>query len=266
MRGAPQDGPAWRPWQGFAAFVCAIFMTLALAGMLAALLGIDSGHDETLAFRVLATLVQAVVFAVSAVAFASLSGSVRARDFGFRGGPVGRVAAAVALAAVAYYTAVIAYSLLVKPDIEQTVARDLGADDGVGGLVAAAILIVAVAPVAEELFFRGFFYRALRGRLAVLLAAAVDGVVFGFLHWDFQSADQLLIVPPLALFGFLLCLLYERTGTLFAPIALHAFNNTLALSGQAAHDAVTLAVGAAMLALCAASVRTLPMLQRSPSG
>ena len=54
-------------------------------------------------------------------------------------------------------------------------AEDLGSDQGTFGLIAAGFMIVCVAPAAEEFFFRGFFYRALRSRFAVLGAAAIDG-------------------------------------------------------------------------------------------
>ena len=53
---------------------------------------------------------------------------------------------------------------MVQPDAEQTVAQDLGADEGTFGMIAAGFMVVCVAPVAEEFFFRGFFYRALRSR------------------------------------------------------------------------------------------------------
>ena len=59
--------------------------------------------------------------------------------------------------------------------------------------------MIVVAPVAEELFFRGFFYRALRTRLGVTSAALIDGAVFGALH--FQGADTAIILPVIAVFG-----------------------------------------------------------------
>ena len=40
---------------------------------------------------------------------------------------------------------------------------------------AVALAVIVVAPVAEEIFFRAFFYRALRTRLPVWSAALIDG-------------------------------------------------------------------------------------------
>jgi uncharacterized protein len=110
-----------------------------------------------------------------------------------------------------------------------------------------------VAPVAEEFFFRGFFYKALRSRLAVLPAAVIDGAVFGLLH--FEGADALLLIPPLAVLGVIFCLVYERTGSLYPVIALHALNNSVAYGVQAEAWAVSAVLGPLMLAACALAPR-----------
>jgi membrane protease YdiL (CAAX protease family) len=103
---------------------------------------------------------------------------------------------------------------------------DLGESNLVAGF-AVAVATIVVAPVAEEIFFRAFFYRALRMRLRVWSAALIDGLVFGSLH--FQGADTAVILPVIALFGVGQCLVYERTGSLFAVIAIHAAFNTFAM-------------------------------------
>src|SRR5204862_193057 len=82
------------------------------------------------------------------------------------------------------------------------------------------------APVAEELFFRGFMYGALRRPIGWVGAAIVTGLVFGLIHAGGTSAVFLL---PLAVLGFLLCVLYRRTGSLVPGMGVHAFNNALAL-------------------------------------
>jgi len=52
--------------------------------------------------------------------------------------------------------------------------------------------------------------------------------VFGMLH--FTGPDSIGVVPPLVVLGIVLALLYERTGSLWPPIILHAINNGLALA------------------------------------
>ncbi|HET9013690.1 MAG TPA: CPBP family intramembrane glutamic endopeptidase, partial [Gemmatimonadaceae bacterium] len=44
--------------------------------------------------------------------------------------------------------------------------------------------------------------------------------------------------------GMVFCLVYEWTGTLYAPIAMHAFNNMLAYTTVTDGAAVSLVVGA----------------------
>jgi membrane protease YdiL (CAAX protease family) len=120
-------------------------------------------------------------------------------------------------------------------------------------------MVILVAPLVEELFFRGFFYRALRSRFSLALAAVIDGLFFGLIHFDFEGADGLLLLPPLALIGVLFCLVYEWTGTLWAAIAMHAFNNAVAFAVQTADGwQVAVALGPLMLALCVLVPRLLP--------
>jgi CAAX protease family protein len=130
-------------------------------------------------------------------------------------------------------------------DVDETNVDDLGEDSPLAGL-AVALATIVVAPVAEEIFFRAFFYRALRTRLRVWSASLIDGLVFGALH--FQGADTAVILPVIALVGVGLCLVYERTGSLFAVIAIHAAFNTVATIGIA--PVAALLVGALMLLAC----------------
>lgn len=86
-------------------------------------------------------------------------------------------------------------------------------------LVGAAVLVALVTPVAEEIFFRGFLYSALRSRLALLPSAAISAAAFALLH----PPPQLMVV--IFVVGLAFAFLYERRGSLAAPIAAHsAFN------------------------------------------
>jgi uncharacterized protein len=118
-------------------------------------------------------------------------------------------------------------------------------------MIAAGFMVICVAPVAEEFFFRGFFYKALRSRYTVLVAAAIDGLLFGVIHYDFSGADALLILPPLGVLGFIFCLVYERTGSLYPVIALHALNNAIAYGVTVEDPSVSLVLGPMVLLACA---------------
>jgi membrane protease YdiL (CAAX protease family) len=92
---------------------------------------------------------------------------------------------------------------------------------------AAAVLVAAVVclvPVAEELFFRGMLYAWLRSRMGLTAAVAVDAILFGAAH------GQAALLAPLAVVGAGLCLLYERSATLWVPALAHAAVNAVALA------------------------------------
>lgn len=99
---------------------------------------------------------------------------------------------------------------------------------GFGAVPIQVLLIVILAPIAEETCFRGMLYGGLRTRMPVLPAALLGGLVFGALH----ALTGVTAVPPLIVFGFLLCLLYEKTGSIVPGIVLHMLNNSVALLGQ----------------------------------
>jgi uncharacterized protein len=114
-----------------------------------------------------------------------------------------------------------------------------------------------VAPFAEEFFFRGFFYGALRTRFSVAVAAILDGLVFGLIHFE-GGTDGLLIVPPLAVLGVIFCLVYEKTRSLYPVVALHSINNSIAYAYQADGGAVSAVLGPLMLVACAVAPRLSP--------
>jgi membrane protease YdiL (CAAX protease family) len=86
-----------------------------------------------------------------------------------------------------------------------------------GAIVVAGFVASVGAPVAEEVFFRGFLYRSLRNRLSILPACLLSATMFGLLHTQYPLAVR----PILVFFGVITCLLYERTGSLLPGIALH---------------------------------------------
>ena len=219
--------PRWPAWYAGVGFLVALIATLIVVGILAAALGVTS-EDEDPAFTVIATFLQGLIFIGTAVVFASFVRKPRPEQFGLRPTRFLPAVGWAALAISVFYVGIAIYTAVLQPDAEQTVAQDLGAEQGTLGMIAAGFMVVCVAPVAEEFFFRGFFYRALRSRYSVLAAAAIDGLLFGVIHYDFSGADALLFVPPLATLGFLFCLVYERTGSLYPVIALHALNNAIA--------------------------------------
>ena len=245
-------GPRWPAWYAGIGFLVALISTLLVVGILAAATG-ASADDQNPTFTVVATFLQGVIFIGTALLFASFAGKPRAEHFGLRRSRFWPTVGWAALGLFSFYAVAALYTAIVQPDAEQTVAQDLGADQGTLGMIAAGFMVICVAPVAEEFFFRGFFYRALRSRYSVLVAALIDGILFGIIHWDLSTADGLLIVPPLAALGFMFCLVYERTGSLYPVIALHALNNALAFGVTVEDASVSLVLGSLMLIACTAA-------------
>ncbi|MGH2981799.1 MAG: lysostaphin resistance A-like protein, partial [Solirubrobacterales bacterium] len=132
----------------------------------------------------------------------------------------------MALGLFSYYVFAVLYGALIVQPEQEDIARDLGLDTGPLAAVAVVLLIVGIAPVAEEVFFRGMLFGGLRRRLPTIAAALISAAVFGALH----APTGVSTVPPLIAFGFVLALLYERTGSLGPPIVAHAINNALALA------------------------------------
>jgi len=77
-----------------------------------------------------------------------------------------------------------------------------------------------VAPVAEEIFFRGFLYTALRPHLGARWAAVITAAFFATAH--------AVSIVPLFVMGLLFAYVRERTDRLWCPIVIHIVNNSLA--------------------------------------
>lgn len=93
-----------------------------------------------------------------------------------------------------------------------------------GVLALTVLLACVVGPVAEELFFRGVLYAAVRQRTSRLMATLASGAAFALVHMNPVG-----FLPIMAL-GCLLAYLYERTGSLLAPLTVHIVHNTVLMS------------------------------------
>jgi membrane protease YdiL (CAAX protease family) len=81
-----------------------------------------------------------------------------------------------------------------------------------------------VAPVVEELFFRGYVFRALAVRKGVFPAYVISAATFALFHLS-SGSDLLPLTPIFFVIGLLLCFAYRRTGNLLADITAHVLNN-----------------------------------------
>ncbi len=126
------------------------------------------------------------------------------------------------LTIVLYLAFNIFYSAVITEPHQQDIAK------GFGAIPIQILLIVIAAPVTEEICFRGMLFGGLREKLPRIVAALICGLIFGALH----AITGITAVPPLIVFGFLLALLYERTGSIVPGMLLHILNNIVALASQ----------------------------------
>ncbi len=145
---------------------------------------------------------------------------------------LGYVAAGVAIS----WVAIIAYGTLVEligldgllP--QSTVPADEQFFDTPAPIVVGAVLILGFAPISEELFFRGFVFPGLVPRWGWVMAGLGSGLMFASIHFDIGS------IVPFTIIGFVLAWLYHRTGTVWAPIAMHFVFNAISFAAIVASD------------------------------
>jgi membrane protease YdiL (CAAX protease family) len=230
--------PQWPPWYAPAALF-ASFGAILVAGSPLLPVILTFGISEAVAGVALLALllVQDALLVLAAVLFASIKRRPQPWHFGIRATRLWPTVGWVLLAFAVMMGLEFGYIELFE--VDETNVEELGEDSLVAGF-AVSLAVIVVAPVAEEIFFRAFFYRALRTRLPVWSAALIDGLVFGALH--FQGIDTAIILPVIAVFGVGQCLVYERTGSLFAVIAIHAAFNTVAMLSVVPLPAILISV------------------------
>ncbi len=90
------------------------------------------------------------------------------------------------------------------------------------GTVLLWVSAVLISPVAEEVFFRGMLQTVLRRYVDLPWAAiALAAIAFGAMH-----TAQPQYVVPLTVLGLALGYVYERTGSLVAPVIIHVLFNS----------------------------------------
>jgi uncharacterized protein len=209
--------------KGFMGLLVGIVGVVVASGLVAIPFALAGADLDSGGFIIVGTVVQDAVMIAAAYFLTADLGSPTPRTFGlrpFRSSALGWVFAAF----VTYLTLTSIYTVLVDPPSEQLPSGLEDADKDVLLALATGMLLVVVAPFAEELFFRGFLYQSFRNSFGVLPGALLSALIFGAIHFEFFKLVQL------AILGVILALLFEKTGSLWPPIILHAVNNALAFA------------------------------------
>ncbi len=84
-------------------------------------------------------------------------------------------------------------------------------------------MAVVVAPISEEIIFRGYLFGVARKYVGFWPAALVVSLLFAAFHLHLPA------LPGLFLLAMAFTLIYERAGSLWAPILMHAAFNSCSL-------------------------------------
>ncbi len=222
----------WKAWTAWVALVGGFSAAIAgalILGIAAAIFG-ASLEDPPPSVTILGTVVQDLSLIGAAILMARTTAPPRPWDFGLRTTRFWPAIAGIAVLLVSFIVVTATWVALIgADDADETLPKELGADDSTVALIAVAILVCILAPLAEEFFFRGYFFTALRSWRGMWPAAIVTGLVFGGIHAG--SSDPAFLLP-LGLLGLGLCLLYVWSGSLYPCIAAHALNNSIAFGAS----------------------------------
>jgi uncharacterized protein len=268
--GRRADEPPWRAWTAPAAVGLGLAIGIFASNVIVLLSGAagSSLSHPTPAVSLISDAAFDLSFVAAALYLARVGSRVGHRgvritpaDFGYRPVALGLGVGAFLTAGISYYVVSYIYAVVFALHGSDKLPSELGVSKSTAALVGATIFVCVVAPVAEELFFRGFIFGALRrmriviaGRdLGTLAAAVITGILFGLAHLGSASIQYLI---PLGFLGFVLCLLRWRTRSLYPCMALHSVNNSLALGvnqlGWNSGEIVGLMVGS-LLVIAAAT-------------
>jgi membrane protease YdiL (CAAX protease family) len=220
--------PSWPAWTAPAAllagFAAAVVAALVIGGV-GAIFG-ASLSDSPPSVSILSVIAQDGCLIAAALFFARIVAVPRPSQFGLRPAPLKRSALFVIAGYVGFV--LLSYlwlSLIGRPDAKDSIVEDLGAEDSTVALIAVTFVVTVCAPIAEEFFFRGYFFGALRSH-GFWFAALFTGLAFGVVH---VFGSPIAFIVPLALLGTALCLIREKTRSLYPGIALHCVNNSVAM-------------------------------------
>jgi uncharacterized protein len=261
----------WRAWTGFAALAAALVLA-AFGGLIvdipALALGVKISAKHTPpGIELLDTMVQDVVFVLTVVLFAQFGGrKVRSWQLGFRPTAARRAAGLVVLVLLAFLIFSELWAVILNESEKEKLLEQLGANETALLLALSALLTTVIAPICEETLFRGYIFPALSKWKGWLPGALITGVLFGGVHYGSAPVIDLI---PLGVLGFLLCLLYRRTGSLYPGIATHSLNNSIAfgaLEGWSVGQCVLLMAGALLaIGVFALLFRALGVISEAPT-
>ena len=130
------------------------------------------------------------------------------------------------LAAASAWGAVIVYGLILTLVFGEGAAPEQDVEELFASktvLPVVGVAVVLAAPLAEEIFFRGFVFPGLIRPVGVFGAILGSGLLFAMFH--VTGPDSAGLIIPFTPIGMMFAWLYYKTGTLWTSIAAHLIFN-----------------------------------------
>lgn len=132
----------------------------------------------------------------------------------------------------AFYLITITVVTNLIPGLRTDQKQELGFDMGANGtdLILIFVSLVILPPFVEEIVMRGFLYQGLRSKLGVAVSIIITSAIFASPHLGQSGGNGLLWIAGIDTFilSVVLCLLRERSGSLWPCIGVHMMKNGLA--------------------------------------
>jgi membrane protease YdiL (CAAX protease family) len=240
--GAPAHGPGdlpavrWGAWEAIGVFFVGnlVIAQVVVGTIVLGVMGVGSGQPIEGLPQIVATVAADVAFLGAMLAWLTWKARDWRRLVGIAFGAKAARDAAVGfgLGALLYVVVGVVVAVPLLSIFRLLFGANVSPPEQIpGGLsinakLLTAFLALVLAPITEELFYRGIFYRSLRDRHGVLVGAVVSAVLFGASHVvDAPWRDVVFLQTLMVFTGVGLALIYERRANLVADIAAHvAFN------------------------------------------
>jgi membrane protease YdiL (CAAX protease family) len=240
--GAPAHGPGdlpavrWGGWEAIGVFFVGnlVIAQVVVGTIVLGVMGVGSGQPIEGLPQIVATVAADVAFLGAMLVWLTWKARDWRRLVGIAFGAKGARDAAVGfgLGALLYVVVGVVVAVPLLSIFRLLFGANVSAPEQIpGGLsinakLLTAFLALVLAPITEELFYRGIFYRSLRDRHGVLVGAVVSALLFGASHVvDAPWRDVVFLQTLMVFTGAGLAMIYERRANLVADIAAHvAFN------------------------------------------
>jgi membrane protease YdiL (CAAX protease family) len=240
--GAPAHGPGdlpavrWGAWEAIGVFFVGnlVIAQVVVGTIVLGVMGVGSGQPIEGLPQIVATVAADVAFLGAMLVWLTWKARDWRRLVGIAFGAKGARDAAVGfgLGALLYVVVGVVVAVPLLTIFRLLFGANVSPPEQIpGGLsinakLLTAFLALVLAPITEELFYRGIFYRSLRDRHGVFAGAVVSAVLFGASHVvDAPWRDVVFLQTLMVFTGVGLALIYERRANLVADIAAHmAFN------------------------------------------